>query len=150
MCFSDFLRHFTRVYICATDSSSTALSLHHPHKHIYTIPLEWCGKTAGGCTLFPTWRHNPKIRLDVEQNCRIAVTITQPDQRMKRTHYSEDFEKMDYPQIGCTLVVPSTGVSLDPAAFVRRKFANIFCFLFNMVTLHESYFLSFVLFDNQC
>lgn len=90
MTFSEFVSVFNRVYVCM---------LLPPERCFGPLSLvgRWQGRSAGGCSNFGTWRHNPLYALSVRQSSRVYVTLTQPDQRAAE-------QKNVYPPIGVSIV----------------------------------------------
>jgi hypothetical protein len=89
MAFPDFVSVFNRIYVCMLVDTSEA--------SVCALAGSWAGDTAGGCSDFAKWRHNPKWELRVRSPARVFITVGQPDQRRSQALH-------EYTPIGVSVV----------------------------------------------
>lgn len=83
MAWEDFQEHFHSIYVCRT----------YDPKMRHIVKGEWKGSTAGGCSNFPNWHHNPQylLKTDDPGPMHVFMTLTQgPHKQNARSEaYSE-------------------------------------------------------------
>lgn len=69
MAWEDFQIHFRSIYVCRT----------YDPKMRHIVKGEWKGPTAGGCSNFPHWHHNPQflLKTDEARPVHVFMTLTQ-------------------------------------------------------------------------
>ncbi|CEM26929.1 unnamed protein product [Vitrella brassicaformis CCMP3155] len=119
----EFMRHFNRIHACHTTFLDDS---QEPPVQSLVIRGAWKGKTAGGCTNYPSFRHNPMLRLEVSETLTkpldVHILLTQPDERRR---VREAGLQLSYPQIGLTLIrqhfQPIEAIPTDAAALTPDR-----------------------------
>lgn len=81
MSFDDFYRYFEKIYLCRFIPDSWSE---------FSVRSGWSLKqhTNGGCTNYGTWFLNPQLAIEVSEDTRCIIVLTQGDAR-KHGEYSE-------------------------------------------------------------
>ena len=72
MAFDDFYLFFEKVYLCKLFPKEW-------ERNKQSVQLKWEGRSAGGCSNYPTWVNNPQVQLWVRQPTKLFICLNQRD-----------------------------------------------------------------------
>ena len=93
--YEDWKRNFTIIFRCLNFSSyGTGVFWEDSVYHGMRIKGEWSPDTTGGGIQLKTWRQNPKYEIEIKEDTKLFISLSQADGRLI---YGKDYRQSTHP-----------------------------------------------------